>query len=371
MTISADLGAIARSDIAYTPAKLSDLGLADSVVNLLLDDLIIGDSPRSGGTQDEHIRNLAESVTSFPPIVVHRATMRVIDGVHRIRAARLRSDRGIDSIFFEGSLEEAYVLSIKLNVVHGLPLSLYDRKAAAIQILRFYPEWSNRGVAAAAGISDKTVAQIRMSLDNLPESMGRIARNGVWHRGKGAVGRSDAAKLFIEQPDISPQTVAQQVGISLSTAKDVRYRLRRGESPVSKPLELSVRGRDRVDKTVDHERKIDGSGEGIEADMAAANTVAARDLVRKLRSDPSLRMTESGRSLLRALEISSQRPEGWKGLAKGVPAHCVPAVIELAQECSRNWLKFASLLGTTTPYLPATSSPRAASLSSASNVIDI
>lgn len=50
----------------------------------------------------------------MPPIVVHRATMRVIDGMHRVRAAKLRgaahvaailgSDRPCHSVLFTSSM---------------------------------------------------------------------------------------------------------------------------------------------------------------------------------------------------------------------------------------------------------------------------
>jgi hypothetical protein len=41
---------------------------------------------------------------------------------------------------------------MKLNAAHGLPLSLADRKAAARRILGSYSDWSDRSIAAIAGI---------------------------------------------------------------------------------------------------------------------------------------------------------------------------------------------------------------------------
>jgi hypothetical protein len=46
----------------------------------------------------------------------------------------------------------------------GLPLSLRDRKAAALRILTMEPETSDRAVAAKTGLSDKTVVTIRRRL---------------------------------------------------------------------------------------------------------------------------------------------------------------------------------------------------------------
>ncbi|MGH8879883.1 MAG: hypothetical protein ACRD0P_21450, partial [Stackebrandtia sp.] len=47
------------------------------------------DSPRLDGENSEHTQMLAESSEKLPPILVHRQTMRVIDGVHRLSAALL------------------------------------------------------------------------------------------------------------------------------------------------------------------------------------------------------------------------------------------------------------------------------------------
>jgi hypothetical protein len=53
------------------------------------------DSPRLLGEDAEHVRMLADAGTDLPPILVHRRTPRVIDGMHRLRAAHLRGDTHI------------------------------------------------------------------------------------------------------------------------------------------------------------------------------------------------------------------------------------------------------------------------------------
>ena len=51
-----------------------------------------GQSPRQAGENLEHVRALADTTDELPPIIVRRADMRVVDGMHRLRAARLRGD---------------------------------------------------------------------------------------------------------------------------------------------------------------------------------------------------------------------------------------------------------------------------------------
>jgi hypothetical protein len=61
--------------------------------------------------------------------------MRVIDGMHRLRAAQLRGDHGVEVKFFDGDADEAFIAAVRANITHGLPLTLADRKAAAQRIL--------------------------------------------------------------------------------------------------------------------------------------------------------------------------------------------------------------------------------------------
>jgi hypothetical protein len=125
--------------------------------------LVVDGSPRSAGADSGHIRLLAELSGTLPPITVHRPTMRVIDGMHRVRAAMLNGRSEIEARLLDCDENVAFVLAVKANVTHGLPLSQADRAAAAERIILDNPQWSDRAVAAAAGLSDKTVSRIRAS----------------------------------------------------------------------------------------------------------------------------------------------------------------------------------------------------------------
>ena len=86
------------------------------------------DSPRLAGEDGEHAARLAETPDELPPILVHRPTMRVIDGMHRLQAARLRGRETIETEFFDGSAEDAFIQAVTVNTRHGLPLTLADRR---------------------------------------------------------------------------------------------------------------------------------------------------------------------------------------------------------------------------------------------------
>ena len=122
-----------------------------------IESLAPADSPRLAGEIHEHAQRLAESECDLPPILVHRPTMRIIDGTHRVKAMAYRGRDEIEAEFYDGSLEDAFVLSVHANVRHGLPLSLADRRAAARRILNTHADWSDRAIAQLTGLSAKTI----------------------------------------------------------------------------------------------------------------------------------------------------------------------------------------------------------------------
>jgi hypothetical protein len=67
-------------------------------------------------------------------------------------------------------------------------------------------------------------------------------------------------------------------------------------------------------------------------------------LVQYLRADPTLRFTETGRTLLRLLNVHAMSDEEWATIVQNVPAHCRDAIANMALECARIWRMFAEQL---------------------------
>ncbi|WP_345601370.1 winged helix-turn-helix transcriptional regulator, partial [Streptomyces coacervatus] len=217
------------------------------------DALVVGFTPRSGGADEEYVRELAGSVTPWPAIWVHRPTMTVVDGVHRLRAVRLRGEDQVAVRFFDGDLQDALLLAVAANVTHGRALPLADRVAAAERIFTARPRWSDRAVAAVAGLSAKKVAQLRRAcppptthpadpthpdpadpggpagVAGGAEPAARIGRDGRARPLSSARGRELASRLIRQDPGASLRQIARRAGISPATVADVRDRLRRGE----------------------------------------------------------------------------------------------------------------------------------------------
>jgi ParB-like chromosome segregation protein Spo0J len=135
-------------------------------------------SPRLRGVDDAHVEALSE-IPALPPILVHRPAMTVIDGAHRLMAAKRRGDGTIAVRFFDGDDAAAYVEAVRANVSHGHPLTLGERRHAAWRVLMLHPEWSDRAVAEVCGLSPKTAGVIRRrSSGEIPQLERRVGRDG-------------------------------------------------------------------------------------------------------------------------------------------------------------------------------------------------
>src|SRR5947207_6223921 len=123
---------VARGELPMTVEAPADIQLIGTETTWLpVGSVLVADSPRLAGADVDHIRMLAGVDAKLPPIIVHCPSLRIIDGTHRLGAALLRGDDTIEARLFDGSEHEAFLLAVKENITHGLPLSLPDRMAAA------------------------------------------------------------------------------------------------------------------------------------------------------------------------------------------------------------------------------------------------
>jgi ParB-like chromosome segregation protein Spo0J len=338
---------------------VSDCDLSDYPTKLIpVADLVLSNWLRVKGEDIKHVRALAEVEDELPPIVAHRATMRVIDGMHRVRAAMLSGVAYIEALLFDGSEDEAFLLAVRLNVAHGLPLSRADRVAAAVRIIHSSPQWSDRAIALAAGLSDKTVASIRRRASasaEIPHLPDRIGRDGRIRPFSPAAGRRMAGDIIAQNPDAAIREIALQAGISPGTARDVRERLRNGLDPVplrqraasgSQPAESRTAGTQPGGFEVggsQPSRSQPGDGD----DGARERYLSARmtpKILESLRNDPSLRYNETGRVLLRLLALHTMSPADWEQLVSAVPLHRAQAVAQVARSSAEAWREFATRL---------------------------
>lgn len=323
-------------------------------------------SPRKRREDPAHVRLLAETDRALDPLLVHRPTMRVIDGMHRLRAAVLKGRNEIAVRFFDGSEADAFVLSVRLNVGHGLPLTLDERKEAARRILASHPHWSDRAVAESTGLSAKTVAAVRRRLDGQEGlQLSRVGRDGRSRPLSSIEGRRSAAALLAANSEISLRELSRKTGLSVGTVRDVRERLGRGQDPIPERLRAregsgaGPRGttppaRDQdadvpsgaVRRVEEARRRPGGSRRRGETrpGRGAGESAETVVMLRKLARDPSLRATESGRLLLRMLLATEVGPAQWKEIAEAIPSHCMPLVRAVVLQRSEEWKQLASMV---------------------------
>ena len=205
--------------------------VADGTVEIAT--LKLGILVRSAGEDIEHAKSLAHRLDDCPPILVERSTATVIDGAHRVLAARLLGRETISARYFTGTRDEAFVEAVRANVSHGKPLTLGEREAAAKRLLEIHSDWSNRLVADICGLSDKTVARVRSTTADVPQSAARVGRDGRQRPVDTRRLRGDIATALRSEPDAKPEDVARSLRTSASTVRDVRKRLRNGDDPQS------------------------------------------------------------------------------------------------------------------------------------------
>jgi len=316
--------------------------------------LVPGFYLRQAGTSAAHVKLLADAAgsTRLPPILVQKHSMRIIDGMHRFEAAKLRMKKHISVCFIDCTDEEAFILAVKSNTLHGLPLSRAERLSGAKRILMSHPDWSDRAVAEVTGLSAKTVGVLRnRSAGAIPLHNKRLGRDGKLHPVSGVEGRKRAAEYINTHPDALVRQIAKEVGVSLGTAHDVRERIRRGADP------MAERFRSRSEQGVSRSKtdaSLNSSPSGKSADIhTARRNVHSRSNIQqltwsavsaKLANDPALRYTEGGRAFLRWMALHAANTEEWGEFVDAIPVHWLGDISLVASEVSEEWRRFAERL---------------------------
>ena len=202
-----------------------------TVVSVALARLVVKRSIREGGVNQEHVRRLMRLGGRWPPILVHEETGVVIDGVHRVAAARMLGLLRVDASLFTGGPDAALIEFVRRNVQHGLPLTLRERKWAATRVLHVHPDWSDRRIAGICALSPKTVGRLRAhdgsDAEGVPQfdASVRVGRDNRLRPVNGVSARARVAKALEENPGASLRSVAAKVGVSPETVRSVRLRL--------------------------------------------------------------------------------------------------------------------------------------------------
>jgi transposase len=318
-------------------------------VEVSVGSLVIGPYLRQAGTSAAHVHMLADVADSakLPPILVQKNGARVVDGMHRLEAAKLRQREHISARIIECSDEEALLLAIKSNTLHGLPLSRPDRLSGARRILAAHPDWSDRAVAEIAGLSAKTIGAIRKrSADAILPLEKRLGRDGKRRPVAGREGRRRAADYIYAHPDASLRQIARESDVSLGTVQDVRERIRNGMDPESGRYEpLSEQIAERSIRAVTQDRSS-ASSANMRSMKHTTQQVSWSAMSAKLTNDPALRYTEGGRAFLRWMAVHAVNAEEWNQFIDVIPVHWLREVGQVADSIGMEWVRFAERVRT-------------------------
>lgn len=326
---------------AYDPLDMID---RLPVVEIVISSLECGLFRRGSGTDPAHVRLLADAAAAreLPPILVQEKNLRIVDGMHRLEAARMRGETIIRARLVSCSDEDAFILAVRSNTLHGLPLSRADRIFGAQQILAWHPEWSDRAVGVAAGLGTRAVAALRCRLDDGGQQSGkRIGRDGKRHPVAGIEGRKRAADYIASCPDASLREIAREADVSLGTARDVRARLQRGLEPVTagqkaSSAEPSMAAHSTADDQQPENGRHDVRRIASRRDWAAISA--------KLMNDPSLKYSEGGRAFIRWMALYAAHANEWRRYIDAVPAHWMKDISLAADGVREEWAEFVDQL---------------------------
>jgi ParB-like chromosome segregation protein Spo0J len=299
---------------------------------------------RQAGTDPAHVRLLADAASSvdLPAVLVQKQGWRLIDGMHRLEAAKLRGERSIRARVVDCSDEEALVLAVKSNTLHGLPLARADRISGAKRILSAHPDWSDRVIAGMAGLSARTIASLRNSTIGEAAFIGkRLGRDGKRRPVVSEEGRLRAAEYIRAHPDASLRQVASATDVSLGTAHSVREKLRQGteptvaathrrpgpESPAAGPAEPAVRMPAQVTTMLPRSACLNWSA-----------------ISAKLAGDPTLRYTAGGRAFLRWMSLHAMQADEWREFIDAIPQRWAGEVARVAASMSDEWQEYSRTL---------------------------
>jgi hypothetical protein len=138
-------------------------------------------------------------------------------------------------------------------------------------------------------------------------------------------GRLRASEIISARPDASLREIARDANVSISTAREVRQRARRGEDPVpgrSAPADA------RPSRPRTPTAPVAGGASALETP----------------RADPSLRFTDVGRTLLQWMGVYAIGDQPGR-VADSIPEHCVETMVELAHRCAEAWTRLGNDLG--------------------------
>lgn len=307
--------------------------------------LLPSDSPRSRGTDPEHVKRLAEIETGLPPIIVRKDTLQVIDGAHRIEAAKLQGCEEILAVFFEGTDAEALVLSIEANTRHGLPLSLTDRKKAAQRLLTLMPNLSDRAIAAKAGLSAGSVRSLRQrSTAQNEQSTVRVGKDGRARPANSAEARERITGMLLAHPEASTEQLAKDACVSVRMVRGIRRELEGKASVEATQVEASMAQANTATDSSQVERSGRPRRDSQTGRPTVPKSVKVDEITARLLADRRIQVAPGGRNFVEWLRRHALKPNEVSSDLDWLPAEYRADLALIARQSAEEWESLARRL---------------------------
>jgi hypothetical protein len=167
-----------------------------------------------------------EAGEKFPPIVVYHDGTEYFcaDGFHRILAAQRSNRKVIAAEVTKGTRQDALIYALGANRTNGLRRTNADKRHCVEIALKEFPDWSNRRIADACGVSDPTVAAIREEhVQTFSTSSTPAVRTGRDGKQYPAHARSSRAPRLIESDSVSRRREVQDISGAGQPSIGLRY----------------------------------------------------------------------------------------------------------------------------------------------------
>ncbi len=307
------------SDVAHVSDCLSELRL------LSLSDLNVDCSLREDGIDPRHVEALSELEGHWSPVLVWGPGNLVVDGAHRVAAAKRLGLTTIPAQSFDGSMADAFVESVQRNSKHGLPLTLRDRVRAARRIVRILPEWSDRRIAKVCALSSTTVGRVRrdISTTEAAHASTRVGIDGRRRPVEPGTTRQRVMKALEHNPTGSLRAIAAEACASPETVRTVRNLLQVDPVTATKRRLRSEQAVPRVNQQV--------------------QSIPPPNALRQITTDRALISCSDSERLLNWLESASV-VDRWPDFVEAIPLGRVYELADEAMRLSQQWVSFARAL---------------------------
>jgi hypothetical protein len=327
--------------------RLESQANGDTPEDLPLEAIGTGPGIRSPGLNHEHVALLMETADKWPPIVVWGEECLVVDGGHRLEAARRLGWTTVAAVRFLGTRDEAFVESVRRNVDHGLPLTLGDRRRAAHRVLASHPDWSDRRIGSLCGLSGKSVGRLRRNESArisgtrgvVVDLQRRTGRDGKTRPVRPGEVRDRIRRALAENPSGSLRTIAAMAGSSPETVRTVKASLIQDQAGETRMVSMDAvaqgRGRPRGARSVTRDGTDQSAASQAETHRRRDTNAWANDLA-------LVSCADRGEF---ALWFGCTRVDDeWHRYVWTVPIGRVYDIVDEARRRAASWTAFASLL---------------------------